>query len=219
MAIDDLAQYVSTEEQTRAIVESVEKDAKALKPLKERVSDLERDATQKILRVAKSIDNIVGEGTYRADVNIYFKENSNERYKGLGLLEIYFARVTIKNGAIWVGVSYAVGDRDEESVIKISPKKERVELSYRVLHPNSGDKPERLSRWMRDSKKAFELWAKEYAPYEKYSYCPRDIMDFVKIYTTVPEILADAVKKMREEQERGQKAIEGNIGPSGEGTQ
>lgn len=215
MAIDDLAQYVNTEEQTRAIVESVEKDAKALKPLKERVSDLERDTTQKILRVAKSIDNIVGEGTYWADVNIYFKENSNERCnKGAG--DIYFARVSIKNGAIWVGVSYAVGDRDEESVIKISPKKERAELSYRVLHPHSGDKPYRLSRWMRDSKKAFELWAKEYAPYEKYSYCPRDIMDFVKIYTTVPEILADAVKKMREEQERGQKAIEGNIRPSGE---
>lgn len=239
-----LTPYVEKEEERRKLLAEVEKNAMALSSTKDdakkaamtveeqkraqdearkrEIMEVEKDVSPDILKVGRTIDQIVNGEVFDTTLQLncpYGKCNRN-MYSGHPLYnqEHYSAKVAVKDGLLELRIRHERQDPDvsfgfrhnEEATICIDTKSEKIKVFYSVreIHGSGPDKfgkgMYRISRWARKSPKAFRFLAEDSVERNNPFY----INDFIDMYKAVPEILAKAISKMNEEQEAKKKALE-----------
>lgn len=225
---------VKQEEARRKLLESVERDASALQSIhtdaaqtamtveekkkakddemKREIIAVEREVSPDILKVARTIDQIVNGEVFSTDVQLKCQdEKCGSYYTYIPQNKHYFAKVTVKDGLLEVRIKHQRQDPDvrynnqnnEEATICINTEREKIKVYYTVRE-RQGEGTYRISRWTRKSTKAFRFLAEDAV--EKNN--PFYINDFISMYKTIPEILAKAIAKMSEEQEAKKRQLE-----------
>lgn len=240
---------VKQEEERRKLLAEVEKNALALssskgdakmaamsveekkraqdEARKREITAVEYNVSPDILKVAKTIDDIVNNGVFSTEVWLYCPEKievDNHNYSG----SYYKAQVTVKEGLLEINIKHTKTEDkgkwynteyDGEAVISINTEKDKIHLFYTVRKKKCSEKKNdgvyRISRWARKSPKAFRFLAEDSVKNNNPFY----INDFISIYKIIPEILAKAIAKMSEEEAEKKKQLEREAARlSGEGT-
>lgn len=235
-----LTPYVKQEEERRKLLESVEKDAMALSSTnddakktamsveeqkrekdearKREIIAVEKDVSPDILKVARTIDQIVNNEVFSTNVELSCYDRNCYRHYGYNDKVHYGAKVTLKDGLIEVVINHNRQDPemryahryDEEATISIDTENDKIKLFYSVRNHN-GKGLYRISRWTRKSPRAFRFMAEDAMKAEnedKKADNKLYINDFIDMYKAVPEILGKAIAKMKEEQEAKKKQLE-----------
>ncbi|MFA5888286.1 MAG: hypothetical protein WC852_06270 [Candidatus Nanoarchaeia archaeon] len=234
----ELEQLAEGVEKGRDFLEGVERDAKALQSTqtdvtqvaltveeqkrakdeekKKEIIKVEQEFSPEILKVARTIDDIVNNQVFTTEVWLYCSEKievDNSTYSGSD----YKAQVTVKDGSLEVSIKHTKTEDEgkwynteynEEAVISINTEKDKINLFYAVRKKDCGSKKSdgiyRISRWARKSQKAFRFLAEDSVKNNNPFY----INDFISMYQAIPEILAKAIAKMSEEQEAKKRQLE-----------
>lgn len=206
---------------------TVEEQKKAKDEEKKReIITVEQEYSPEILKVARTIDDIVNNQVFTTEIEIECPGKTRvEEYEPE--IRNYKAQVTVKDGLLELTISHKKRDNtlrwdntldDEEATISINTKKDKIQLTYVVRESTYSGKGKglyRISRFFRKAPKAFRFLAEDSVDTDKQGY----ISDFIDIYKTIPEILAKAIAKMKEEQEAKKKQLEiEKARLSGEGT-
>lgn len=231
-----LIPYVEKEEERRKLLAEVEKNAYALNSSKDdarktamgveeqkraqdearkrEIMDVEPDVSRDILRVARTIDQIVNNEVFSTEIKIECPGKTRiEEYEPE--IRNYTAQVTVKDGRLELRIGHKNNDRrvrwddsyKEEALFGINTKKDKIEVYYNVRewsYSGNGQGVYRISRWTRKSPKAFRFLAEDAVKKNNPVY----INDFIDMYKAVPEILAAAIRQMKKEQEAKKQQLE-----------
>ncbi|MDD4878791.1 MAG: hypothetical protein PHO02_07235 [Candidatus Nanoarchaeia archaeon] len=208
MTLDDLDKYVQKEEEARKLLEEVEQNARDIdsratgrtqRTLTERITAIETEATQQILRVAGTIDSTINNVVLNTKLKMDCPyQDCKCKYGTKG----YTADVEVKDGMLELDIFHQryFGNNnnnyrsyEEKLLIKINTQNQKIKVSYGVtdIYPVY-----RLSRLKRSPAKAFRILAKDYQKEKNQPF----IEDFISTYVSVPEILAKAVIQIKQEQ-------------------
>ena len=243
-----LTPYVEKEEERRKLLAEVEKNALALSSSKDdakktamtveeqkraqdearkrEIMSVEPDVSRDILRVARTIDDIVNNEVFTAKV---FLDDEDNKWKGTKFTvsnydyNIPTATVKIMDGGLELEISCNNPDPEvrygskysEQTSIAINTKNDKIKVYYLVRDKGYGDGIYKISRFTRKSPKAFRFLAEDSVKKGNPFY----INDFIEIYKAIPEILAAAISQMKDEQKAKQEKLEKEAAKlGGEGT-